>query len=245
MNNIDFNHNRKIRYNTCILIIFFTLSFIKGTHAADKSLSFDGSDDFITIPNDSALNPTGAYTVAAWWKQEGETTGNASWQSIITSRSTTGTGAKGYMMYLRKDNQKLQYWTGAEDETNWVQIQTNEQSAWKRTGSAAWEFYVIRFNGSDEMDLFLNGSHVQNKSSELNVDGLFVAIGHDPATYLFKDQLKMDKEGYLITKPDSTITNIPGVFAAGDVKDKIFRQAVTAAGMGCMAALEAEKYLSH
>ena len=84
-----------------------------------------------------------------------------------------------------------------------------------------------------------------NKVDELKIDGLFIAIGHDPATKLFKDQVKMDSEGYLITKPDSTETNIPGVFAAGDVKDKIFRQAVTAAGMGCMAALEAEKYLSH
>jgi len=84
-----------------------------------------------------------------------------------------------------------------------------------------------------------------NDVTELKVDGLFIAIGHDPATALFKDQLNMDKEGYLITKPDSTETNIPGVFAAGDVKDKIFRQAVTAAGMGCMSALEAEKFLSH
>jgi len=84
-----------------------------------------------------------------------------------------------------------------------------------------------------------------NKITELKVDGLFIAIGHDPATALFKNQLEMDKEGYLIAKPDSTETNIPGIFAAGDVKDKKFRQAVTAAGMGCMAALEAEKFLSH
>jgi thioredoxin reductase (NADPH) len=84
-----------------------------------------------------------------------------------------------------------------------------------------------------------------NKVDELKIDGLFIAIGHDPATALFKDQLNMDKEGYLLTKPDSTETNIPGIYAAGDVKDKIFRQAVTAAGMGCMAALEAEKFLSH
>ncbi len=83
-----------------------------------------------------------------------------------------------------------------------------------------------------------------NKIEELKIDGLFIAIGHDPATALFKDQLEMDKEGYLITKPDSTATNISGIFAAGDVRDKIFRQAVTAAGMGCMSALEAEKFLS-
>ena len=84
-----------------------------------------------------------------------------------------------------------------------------------------------------------------NQVNEINLDGVFIAIGHDPATHLFKNQLEMDKEGYLITKSDSTETNVPGVFAAGDVKDKIFRQAVTAAGMGCMAALEAEKHLSH
>ena len=83
-----------------------------------------------------------------------------------------------------------------------------------------------------------------NSFREVIVKGAFIAIGHDPATSLFKNKLKMDSENYIVTKNDSTATSIDGVFAAGDVKDKIFRQAVTAAGMGCMAALEAEKYLA-
>jgi thioredoxin reductase (NADPH) len=110
-----------------------------------------------------------------------------------------------------------------------------------------WDSVVDEVLGDNEPK-GVNGIKIKNvknnKITELKVHGLFIAIGHDPATSLFKDQLKMDKEGYLITKPDSTETNIPGVFAAGDVKDKIFRQAVTAAGMGCMSALEAEKFLA-
>ena len=84
-----------------------------------------------------------------------------------------------------------------------------------------------------------------NETQELKVDGVFIAIGHDPATQIFKKQVEMDDQGYIVTKPDSTATSIEGVYAAGDVKDKTFRQAVTAAGMGCMAALEAEKYISN
>lgn len=81
------------------------------------------------------------------------------------------------------------------------------------------------------------------EKKEVSVDGVFVAIGHQPATALFENQLEFHPGGYIVTQPNGTATNVPGVFAAGDVADMVYRQAVTAAGMGCMAALEVEKYL--
>ncbi|MDA1324306.1 MAG: thioredoxin-disulfide reductase [Proteobacteria bacterium] len=110
-----------------------------------------------------------------------------------------------------------------------------------------WDSAVEEVVGT-ENPLGVTGIKVRNVKSgnieSLDVDGLFIAIGHDPATKLFVGHLAMDDEGYIITAPDSTATNVPGVFAAGDVQDKIFRQAVTAAGTGCMAALEVEKFLA-
>lgn len=100
----------------------------------------------------------------------------------------------------------------------------------------------------DEDPLGVTGVKVRNVKTDavtdLAVDGVFIAIGHDPATQLFKGKLDMDDEGYVITQPDSTRTSVAGVFAAGDVQDKTYRQAVTAAGTGCMAALEAEKFVA-
>jgi len=110
-----------------------------------------------------------------------------------------------------------------------------------------WDSTLEEVAGGED-PLGVTGATLRNvKTGDIEtipVDGVFVAIGHTPNTELFKGTLDMDNEGYLVTKPDSTQTNIPGVYAAGDVQDKIFRQAVTAAGTGCMAALETEKFLA-
>lgn len=114
--------------------------------------------------------------------------------------------------------------------------------------TVVWDHGVDEILGSGHPEV-VTGVRLKNvKSGEtqtLDTDGVFIAIGHSPTTALFQGQVRLDAEGYIITKPGTTETSIQGVFAAGDVQDKIFRQAVTAAGTGCMAALEAEKFLGN
>ena len=110
-----------------------------------------------------------------------------------------------------------------------------------------WNKTVEEFIGNDKkpsLESLVLKDTKDNSESKLSVNGAFVAIGHDPSTSLFINKIQMDEDNYIITKPDSTETSIEGIYAAGDVKDKIYRQAVTAAGMGCMAALEAEKFIA-
>ena len=111
-----------------------------------------------------------------------------------------------------------------------------------------WDTELVEVKGTEGLLRSVEGAVLRNRETgeeeERSVDGIFIAIGHAPAVELFKGQLRMKDSGYLWTAPDSAATDIPGVYAAGDVTDDIYRQAVTAAGMGCMAALEAEKYLA-
>jgi thioredoxin reductase (NADPH) len=116
----------------------------------------------------------------------------------------------------------------------------------KKNVDFIWNSNVAEITGDTEKKV-LQSIIIKNKNNEINqlsIDGFFVAIGHSPATTLFKNKLQMDNDGYIFTKPNSTKTDIEGVFAAGDVTDRLYRQAVTAAGMGCMSAIEAESFLS-
>ena len=107
-----------------------------------------------------------------------------------------------------------------------------------------WNSEVKDVLGDDKVDSILVLNNLNNTTSKLNISGLFIAIGHKPNTDIFKDYIHLDDNGYILTKPGTTQTNIKGVFATGDAQDKIYRQAVTAAGSGCIGALEAEKFLS-
>ncbi len=111
-----------------------------------------------------------------------------------------------------------------------------------------WDSELEEIVGKESIPPAVTGARIKNRitgeTSEISADGVFIAIGHAPQTELFEGKLKKKSSGYLWTAPDSTATEIPGVFAAGDITDDIYRQAVTAAGMGCMAALEAEKYIA-
>ena len=106
-----------------------------------------------------------------------------------------------------------------------------------------WNHTVTAIHGDDKVEGVQVTNTVDGSVSDLAVTGLFVAIGHRPNTDIFRGVLDMEDNGYLITQPDSTVTNIPGVFACGDVKDQTYRQAITAAGSGCMAAIDAERWL--
>jgi thioredoxin reductase (NADPH) len=111
-----------------------------------------------------------------------------------------------------------------------------------------WDSVIDEIIGDEKPNLSVTGVRLKNvktnQTKVLPVKGVFIAIGHSPATKIFQGQLNTDADGYLLTKPDRTATNVDGVFAAGDVKDKVYRQAITAAGMGCMAAIEVEKFLA-
>jgi thioredoxin reductase (NADPH) len=127
------------------------------------------------------------------------------------------------------------------DKTNQTRVMANKKI------DCLFDTEVVEVLGTEEpkgVTAIKLRNTVTGSTRDLAVDGLFIAIGHSPATALFNGQVEMDEFGYIRTAPDSTHTSVAGVFAAGDVKDKIFRQAVTAAGMGCMAALEAERFLA-
>ena len=108
-----------------------------------------------------------------------------------------------------------------------------------------WNSEIKEIKGNESVEGIDIINNVSNESKSIKLSGVFIAIGHQPNTKIFKKYLNLDESGYIVTKPGSTVTNIPGVFATGDAQDKIYRQAVTAAGSGCMGALDAERFISN
>ena len=108
-----------------------------------------------------------------------------------------------------------------------------------------WNSEIKEIKGNESVEGIDIINNVSNESKSIKLSGVFIAIGHQPNTKIFKKYLNLDESGYIVTKPGSTVTNIPGVFGTGDAQDKIYRQAVTAAGSGCMGALDAERFISN
>ena len=136
--------------------------------------------------------------------------------------------------------------TGAT--ARWLGLESEERLFKNKKIEIIWDSNIKKIQGDSnpkKVKSILIENTKTNKEKIINLNGVFIAIGHDPATKIFKNKINLDNDGYIVTENGNTNTNIPGIFAAGDVTDKIYRQAVTAAGMGCMAALDAEKYLAN
>ena len=215
------------------------------------------ADDGVTIQADSVIIATGA--TAKWLGIETEAKFNG--YGVSACATCDGFFYKGKVVavvgggdtaaeeatYLAKLTKKV-YLIHRRDELR--ASKAMQKKVFKTSNiEMVWDSVVDEVLGTEEgFNKAVTGIRVTNvkshESRDINIDGLFIAIGHKPNSDFVKGKLDMNDQGYLITKPDSTQTNLEGVYACGDVQDHVFRQAVTAAGTGCMAAIEAERYLS-
>ncbi len=152
-----------------------------------------------------------------------------------------GDSAAEEALFLTKFASKV-YVIHRRDELRASKIMANRMLAHDKI-EMIWDTVVEDVLGEDLVTGLVLRNRVTDETSELEVEGLFLAIGHDPNTKIFQDQIELDDQGYIVLRGDNTMTSVPGVFAAGDVTDHVYRQAITAAGMGCQAAIDAERWL--